>query len=189
MNWQYPLISLTTRIKMQILLVRHAIAEDRETFALSGREDDDRPLTERGRKRMIKAARGIRRLCPSLDLLVSSPLTRAVETAAILADVYALRDMHPSRLAFDGLSPGRGLDPVVEWVGGKASGSAVALVGHEPEMSLLLGRLSSGREQSWFRFKKGGACLLESAQEGRGRFQLQWALTPAQLRILGAGIE
>ena len=174
---------------MQILLIRHAIAEDREAFALTGREDDDRPLTERGRKRMSKAARGICRLSPALDLLVSSPLVRAVETAAILADVYALRDAHPSRLIFDGLAPGWGLEPVVEWVRSRPADSSIALVGHEPEMSLLLGRLLSGREQSWFRFKKGGACLLESGPEGRGRFQLQWALTPAQLRILGAGIE
>ena len=172
--------------KMQILLIRHAIAEDFEAFALTGRQDQDRPLTECGRKRMSKAARGIRRLVPALDLLVGSPLTRATETADLVAEAYAARNARPPQLTFDGLAPERSLDPVFAWIQAQPRDSVTALVGHEPELSLLLGRLLCGREQSWFHFKKGGACLLE--RETDSGFRLQWALTPAQLRALGVGV-
>ena len=53
---------------MQLLVIRHAIAEDREVFGNEGRPDSDRPLTEYGRRRMRKNARGLRRISPRLDL-------------------------------------------------------------------------------------------------------------------------
>ncbi|HEX7242015.1 MAG TPA: histidine phosphatase family protein, partial [Longimicrobiaceae bacterium] len=73
---------------MQLLVVRHAIAEDREEFARTGADDSLRPLTPEGRRRMRRAARGLRRLVPRLGLLASSPLTRAAQTAQILAEAY-----------------------------------------------------------------------------------------------------
>ena len=50
---------------MRLLFIRHAIAEDRDEWAKSGRPDAERPLTDRGRERMRRAARGLTRLLPS----------------------------------------------------------------------------------------------------------------------------
>jgi len=66
---------------MQLLLIRHAIAEDRFEFARTGQSDYYRPLTERGRARMARGATGLRTLVPDIDVLATSPLTRAVQTA------------------------------------------------------------------------------------------------------------
>src|SRR5436190_1246413 len=71
---------------MQLLIVRHGIAEERETWA--PRNDDLRPLTEEGKKKMKEAAKGLHALVPKLEVLASSPLTRAVQTATILAKEY-----------------------------------------------------------------------------------------------------
>ena len=50
---------------MKLLLIRHAIAEEREDFARTGKDDRLRPLTDEGRKKMKQAARGPARVsCP-----------------------------------------------------------------------------------------------------------------------------
>ena len=66
---------------MRLLLIRHAIAEEREDFARTGKDDGLRPLTDDGRKKMKQAARGLRGLVPDIDLLATSPLTRVVAFA------------------------------------------------------------------------------------------------------------
>src|SRR4051812_43352517 len=73
---------------MRLLLIRHARAEDRRTFARTGKSDDQRPLTADGIRRMTKAAHGLHKLIPAIDLLATSPLRRAVETARIVAEIY-----------------------------------------------------------------------------------------------------
>ena len=73
---------------MRLLAVRHAIAEEPEVFARTGRDDRLRPLTDEGRKRMRRGARGLRSLVPQIDLLATSPLIRAAQTGAILDAVY-----------------------------------------------------------------------------------------------------
>jgi phosphohistidine phosphatase len=73
---------------MKVLIIRHAIAEERDDFARTGKDDRLRPLTDEGRKKMKQAARGLKALVPEIDLLATSPLTRAAQTAAVLDSVY-----------------------------------------------------------------------------------------------------
>jgi phosphohistidine phosphatase len=56
---------------MHLLVIRHGLAGDREEFAKTGRPDDERPLTPKGRRRMRRNARGLRTLVPGLDLLAT----------------------------------------------------------------------------------------------------------------------
>ena len=70
---------------MKLLLVRHAIAEEAETFIATGGTDAQRPLTEIGRKKMRKAANRLRLQLGRIDILACSPLLRARETAEIIA--------------------------------------------------------------------------------------------------------
>ena len=69
---------------MELLLVRHAVAEARDPRRWP--DDRDRPLTQQGEARMRRAARGLGRVVPDVDLLFSSPLARAWQTAEILHD-------------------------------------------------------------------------------------------------------
>src|SRR5690349_23948212 len=73
---------------MRLIVVRHAVAEDREAFARTHKEDAARPLTAEGRRKMERGALGLRQLVPEVNLLASSPFRRALDTAAILSHAY-----------------------------------------------------------------------------------------------------
>ncbi|MDP9122470.1 MAG: histidine phosphatase family protein [Acidobacteriota bacterium] len=165
---------------MKLLMVRHAIAEEPEEFARTGRDDRQRPLTDEGRKRMKQGARGLRSMVPEIDLLATSPLTRAAQTAAIIDSVYG----GLTEVEIEELSPESSPVEFLRWLR-KQNGATVAVVGHEPSISLVLSWLLTGTERRLFSFRKGGACLLDFPGEvGAGTANLLWAMTPAQLRDL-----
>jgi phosphohistidine phosphatase len=166
---------------MKLLLIRHAIAEEREDFARTGKDDRLRPLTDEGRKKMRQAAKGLRELVPEIDLLASSPLTRAAQTGAVLDSVYGGLKV----VEIKELSPEATANDFLRWLRRQKAGT-LAAVGHEPSISLILSSLLTGDERLTFAFRKGGACLLEFPDEvGAGAAILIWAVTPALLRALG----
>jgi phosphohistidine phosphatase len=165
---------------MKLLLARHAIAEDRETFQQSGEPDEKRPLTKDGRKKMKRTAAGIAELVPQLDVIASSPLTRAVQTAEVLARSYDGQAV----TVVDALDPMRPYDAFLAWLKQLDDVETVAAVGHEPHLSGLAAWLLTGNDQTFFEFKKGGACLLELDEIDAGAARMLWLLTPAQLRSL-----
>jgi phosphohistidine phosphatase len=165
---------------MKLLLIRHAIAEESEDFAKTGKDDRLRPLTDEGRKKMRQAARGLKEIVPEIDLLATSPLTRAAQTGAIVDSVYG----GLSEVEIEELSPEATPNDFLRWLR-KQKADILAAVGHEPSLSLILSWLLTGTERRIFAFRKGGACLLEFPDEvGAGTATLLWALTPAQLRDL-----
>lgn len=166
---------------MQLLLIRHAIAEDRFEFARTGKSDYYRPLTERGRDRMARGAAGLRTLVPRIDVLATSPLTRAVQTAEIVAAAYdGLRIERADSLASG--DPGAFLD----WLGEAGSDDVVTAVGHEPHMSDWAAWMLTGGRHDFAVVKKGSAMLLEfPGALTPGTAWLHWFLAPAQLRRLG----
>lgn len=170
----------------QLLVIRHAIAEDRERFARTGEDDARRPLTADGRKRMRKGAAGLRAIVPEIALLATSPFTRAAETAVILVDAYEGLDA----IELDELTPEASPTRFLAWFTSLkplGDGTApVAIVGHEPHLSSLVTWLVSGKTRPVLALRKGGACLIEfDGAIERGGGQIIWVLTPAQLRKLG----
>src|SRR3989442_3095903 len=111
---------------MRLLVVRHAIAEDREAFARSHKDDSTRPLTPDGRRKMERAALGLKELVPELDVLAASPYKRAIETAEIIAAAYG--GLSVERVP--DLAPGAGVDRVVSWLAGPPPPRSVAVRGH-----------------------------------------------------------
>ncbi|MGH8609545.1 MAG: histidine phosphatase family protein [Gammaproteobacteria bacterium] len=97
---------------MQVLVVRHAIAEQREEFARTGKDDCQRPLTDDGRRKMRRGAAGLRAVVPAIDVLATSPLLRAVQTAEILAAVYNGRNL----VTVKELSPDSEFPPFLRWL-------------------------------------------------------------------------
>jgi len=167
---------------MDLLVVRHAIAEDREAFAKSGKDDAERPLTQTGRKKFQQGARGLRRLLSSIDLVATSPHVRARQTADILVKAFRLREaVHLSALLPEA-------DPaaLLSFLHRQRRKSLIAVVGHEPHLSKLVAFLLAGRRESFTDIKKGGACLIALGEEAKpGRAELRWLSTAAQLRRLG----
>lgn len=166
---------------MQLLVIRHAIAEDRDHWSFSGRPDGERPLTQDGKKRMRRSAAGLHGLVPRIDTLASSPLVRAQETAAIVAREYG--GMTVETVAE--LAPERGADDLLPWLRGHGPDACVAVVGHEPGLGFLVGWLLTGRHETFVELKKGAACLLEfDDPPAAGNATLLWALAPGHLRKL-----
>lgn len=167
---------------MRILVVRHAIAADRVEFALSGESDDERPLTPEGRTRMERAARGLVRTLGSIDLLASSPLKRAMQTATIVGEAYGGLPVEIASV----LSGGGDLDAIVRWLEEHRDEETIALVGHEPDLSGLISYLLTGSRSTAIVMKKGAACLLECDELVKpGQATLRWFLAPKQLRAMG----
>lgn len=165
---------------MQLLVVRHAIAEEREDWA--PRDDKLRPLTADGKKKMKEAAKGLRSLVPRVDLLATSPLTRAVQTAELLAKAYETR----AHVTVDALAPGQRPPALASWLRTQGEHKTIAVVGHEPGLGAAVSWLAAGTERSFLELGKGGACLLELGERiEAGEAMLVWALRPSQLRALG----
>lgn len=165
---------------MELLLVRHAPAEDREAWAKTKRPDDVRPLTEEGRRKMKKAARGLSEVAPKLDAILTSPFLRAAQSANILASSYKRAKTSP----LDALKPDGSFDDLVAALKRHKPDAALALVGHSPHLVNLAAWLTGG-ESFALELKKGGACLIRfkgAAKAGGGK--LSWLLQPAQLRKL-----
>jgi len=166
---------------MFLLVIRHAIAEDRDDFAATGSTDDDRPLTAFGKSRMRRNAEGLRRAAPQIDLLSASPLVRAHQTARIIAAEYKLKDVE----TVEALRPDRHPRETLSWLAKQSPDATIAVVGHEPHVGQLLGWCLAGVDEPAAVFKKGGAALVEfTAKPAGGKGRLHWLLTPAQLRIL-----
>jgi len=168
---------------MELLVIRHGVAEDREEYARQGKDDSLRPLTDEGRWKMERVARGLRHVVPSLDLVATSPFVRAEQTARIVAAAYDDADViHVDTLTPDGVP-----DEFLAWLGEHRSAGHVAAVGHEPHLGALVAWLVTGQwAEGRIALRKGGACLVELEGErlraGEGR--LLWLLTPAVLRKL-----
>jgi len=167
---------------MRILLIRHAIAQDRDEAAAEGIAEADRPLTAEGREKMQHAARGLSRILARPELLACSPWRRARATADILADALDVQDV----VTTPALLPGRLQADLLDWLDEHEHPESVALVGHEPDLGLWAGWLLSGHAQALLRLKKGSACRIDFAgRPAPGHGELQWLLTPRQLRDLG----
>jgi phosphohistidine phosphatase len=167
---------------MELVLIRHGIAEDREAFATAKRDDALRALTKQGRWKMERVAKGLRRAVRSIDLLASSPLVRATETAAIVSAAYGGLKVSGA----PAFAPDSPIDAALEWIRRHGSAPTMAVVGHEPSLSTLATWLLTGSRESRLMLRKGGACAIEfTAPPRAGEGQLLWLLTPAQLRRLG----
>lgn len=167
---------------MKLTLVRHAIAEERDAFAATGQSDDLRPLTKKGRSRMRNGADGLMQVLDAIDVLATSPLVRAVETAHLIAEAF---DDVPIAVV-NALSPEAELSDFIDWLHGLDEVSSVVVVGHSPHLCALGAWLITGRPEPVFEMKKGSAAMLEFPNGVRaGAALLRWLLTPAQLRRLG----
>ena len=166
---------------MQLLVIRHAPAGDKVDFAQSGRADGERPLTEEGRRKMRDAAKGLARLVERLDVLASSPLLRALQTAEIVAATYDSAAIEKVAALVPGSAPA----DLVPWLAAQTADATVAVVGHEPHLSGLVSWLLTGATRPVVELGKGAACLLELERPAARHGILLWLAQPRALRRLG----
>ena len=160
---------------MNLYIVRHAIAVDPGT---PGYEDDSqRPLTDKGIRKMNKIVKGLHQFDLKLDKILSSPYVRARDTAKILATEF----QRANQLSFsDNLIPPANFEALVAEIHEKYDVDNLALVGHEPMLSQFVSWLTTGDTKMNLILKKGGACCLSADNLYQDhRAELIWLLTPA----------
>ena len=162
-----------------VLVIRHAEAEELDEARQAGRDEYRRELTQDGRRKMREGAEGLRRLVEDIDLIAASPLTRALQTAELVREAFprAERQLHP------GLAPGVRPPELLRWLSRQKG--TVALVGHEPDLSLWVGYLTTGKPRSLVLMKKGACCCLEMPETPvAGEARIVWHMSLKQLRSL-----
>ncbi len=164
---------------MDCILFRHGIAVNREDWE---GPDADRHLTPKGITRTEQAAVGLRRLDMRPDVLLSSPFTRALETAKLVKD--ALRYRRDIQIC-DELLPDSPPDKIFALLGSLPPDACVICVGHEPHLSDTAGVMIFGKPANGLYLKKAGVAMIQfdgTARAGQGA--LAWWVIPSQLRSL-----
>jgi len=148
---------------MRLYFLRHGEAD----WPNWNKPDDERPLTERGKKEMKKVAAFLARLDLSLDHIVTSPLPRAKQTAEPVAKYFEL-ELSEDEL----LEPGFGSAELKKLVK-KYPGESLMVVGHEPDFTKTISTLTGAR----LKLSKGGLELVDvDLTTMRGR--LLWLFPP-----------
>ena len=165
---------------MRLFLLRHGIAEPGH----SRLRDFDRALTAEGRDELELIARALRRLKVAPQLILTSPLVRARETAAAVAPL-----LESEVEVAEELSSGATFEHFLGLVRRHAAADALMLVGHETDFSTAAARWI-GADEGAIVLKKAGLIRIDlhgGFSEGSGR--LRWLLTPHQLKLIGQPFE
>lgn len=161
---------------LELYLVRHGVAAERgDDYP----DDSKRPLTAEGISRMKREAKALDALGIAFDLILTSPLVRTRQTADILASIAT----KPPVTQTDSLAPAGTTAAVMKELAAHMRVARIALVGHEPNIGELAGRLIGSRTP--LPFKKGAICRIDfEVFPPKGQGQLVWFVTPRMLRKL-----
>jgi phosphohistidine phosphatase len=156
---------------MQVYILRHGIAE----AAKPGADDAARALLPEGKKKLREVLRLARAAGVTPSLIMTSPYRRAVETAAVAADLLGHKE---ELVKSDALLPGSAPTDVWEEIRVHKSAGQVMLVGHEPLLGYVVGYLL-GAPQLQVDLKKGGLARIDMDQFGpHPRGVLRWFIPP-----------
>ncbi len=151
---------------MKLYFLRHGLADWPDWDPA---RDAERPLTDEGVKKAKSEAQAIARLDLGLDVIVSSPYTRAHQTAQAVADRLGVTVLDDDRLA-----PGFNLDRLREILHRHTGAEAIMLVGHEPSFSSVISELIGGGR---IVMKKGGLARVDVDSIDSLHGDLTWLLT------------
>jgi phosphohistidine phosphatase len=155
---------------MKLYFLRHGLADWPEWDPA---KDHERPLTKEGLKKMKEQAKTLLALDLKLDAILSSPYTRAYQTADIVAGKLRL-DVKTEPL----LAPGFAYKKLTDLLESYEQAEALMLVGHEPSFSTVIAEIiGGGRVQ----LKKGALARVDVNSEIRG--ELVWLLQPRVLTL------
>ena len=160
---------------MRLVLLRHG---DAEAYATTAEGDFKRRLTPEGIERMRAEAAGMRRLGMTFDVIVTSPLLRARETAEIVAETLGL----PAPVIDDRLGASFRVGRLQEILADHRQSEKVLLVGHQPGMSEIIDFVTGGLAD----VKRGGMAIIDLDRTEAGKGVLLSLLTPKILIALSS---
>jgi len=154
---------------MKLYFLRHGLAGQRSEWT---GDDFERPLTDEGQARMAREAVTIAKLGLNLDLILTSPLVRAYQTAQSVAQHLSLLD---KLITDERLAPGFSTEQLAPLLREHSNATALMLVGHEPDFSKVIGDLIGGGRVEC---KKGSLACVEVPDPVRLAGELLWLLPP-----------
>ncbi len=163
---------------VELYLIRHGLAAERgEDYP----DDSKRPLTSRGIARLRQETRGLAELDITFEVILTSPLVRARQTAEAVANGLSGK---PTLVNIDSLAPGGTYAAFVDELARHSRRNRIAAVGHEPGMGELAARLIGAKNP--IPFKKGAICRIDlDTLPPTGPGELRWFVTPKMLRMVG----
>jgi phosphohistidine phosphatase len=155
---------------MKIFFLRHGLAGDRTEWK---GDDAKRPLTDEGIEKMKRIAAALAALDLGLDVIVTSPLVRAKQTAEIVAHTLGAPLTEDARLA-----PGFNAEQLRALLLDHPDARAVMVVGHEPDFSETISALIGGGR---IVCRKGSVALVDLPDVSSRRAELVWLVPPKVL--------
>ena len=157
---------------MNLFILRHGKAEK----SSEGIPDADRALTRDGKEEVKKVAQWMKGKKIGFDAIATSPLKRAYGTAKIVA---AVLDQKNRLVIWDELAPGGDLDTVCYHASGYGEHTSVLVIGHEPGLSTLIGKITGDTGIGSTGLPKAGLAKIRNYSfTKRPSGDLQWLLTP-----------
>ena len=153
---------------MEIYVLRHGEAEERET----GLADRDRRLTAKGKRDLKDVLKVAKKAEVAPDVILTSPLRRAQETAEIAAEVLGCKQVVETRNLLPGASP----ELIWREIGTDHKVENILLAGHQPHLGSLIGLLLEAAVM--VDLKKGAMVRIEThGKLGPPRGVLKWMIT------------
>ncbi len=137
---------------MEVYLIRHGIAAERNEYT----NDEKRPLTDRGKEKTLQVARRLQQIGLHFEILLTSPLLRASQTA----EIFQQANLSPKIETFPALAPGGNIQEWIDWyLQGRYNEreNSIALIGHQPDLGNWAELLVTGKIQGKIVLKKAGA--------------------------------
>jgi phosphohistidine phosphatase len=164
---------------MDLFILRHGEAEPRA----AGIVDVDRALTSHGREEIKRIAAWARSAGHSFDLIATSPLKRAEETAEIVAASPGEKKKEKVEV-WPSLAPDGDRDALVGEISRQSGIESLLLVGHEPLLSTFISRVIAGDDRASILLAKGGMARIKNVTVSEGLTgDLHWLITPRQARM------
>ncbi|MEI6292889.1 MAG: phosphohistidine phosphatase SixA [Methanomicrobiales archaeon] len=160
---------------MELFILRHGKAEARAM----GTNDADRALTGQGREEIKKIGRWTITMGYTFEVIATSPLKRAMETAEIIG---LTTGQEHNIQAWDLLSPGGDLDALSRQIASAGGDGSVLIVGHEPMLSTVMSRVISGNAATSVILAKGAFARIKNVTfQDQLSGDLHSLITPKQL--------
>jgi len=164
---------------MHIYLVRHT-----EAVPVGGMitRDADRTLSVRGEADAALMGTALARVEPGLNIVVTSPLARAVRTAEIIGGQIT---QHPVLHVSEHLAPGFNHRSLMQQLVSLSGGGSIIAVGHQPDLTNFISYLIAGSSYATIAMETGAIASIALRPEGgRSEAYLRWILTPEVVKNL-----
>lgn len=165
-------------MSIEVYFIRHGIAAERGTYA----NDEERPLTPEGDRKTRQIAQRLTELSLAVDLILTSPLIRAHQTAEILRNHRLSETVEE----FAALSPDGSFHSWLTWLDEwrQSARQGLALVGHQPDLGDWAEQLIWGESRGRLILKKAGIIGVKVPKTGNpvASSELFW-LTPPRFLL------